>query len=440
MATDAGWVMKDLRTSVMASWGEGKARPWHLQVLPIAVMALISVWMASRITSTGDWDGDSWPAVSALVHLDLGAYFASRPMMGPLPTLLQAPFAALGGEQLMSAYRWACVPSLLVAGLTGLYLASIARRRGAGLASQASIAVLALVNPLNLAALEGGHPEEILTAALAVAAVASASEDKGWRAAVLLGLALTSKQWAVIAILPTLMVLPRHRLRTGLVAAAIAAALTLPGLLAAPGGFAEVHESAARTGRAITPSSLWYPLATTKTEVVGREPTTFVAELQVAPPLVGDLSHPLIVLLTLGLPLAVAAYRGSFGISGSEAMALLALLALLRCALDSVNNIYYHVPLLVALVGWDALAARGLPLRSLLAAAVASVFWSWSQDLTDVAAYNYAYIAVVILAGTAIGLGLGRKKPGNGRNPEFSGDELQVSRIKESSERPINAL
>src|SRR3954468_16843430 len=141
-----------------------------VRLLPFAAVSLVSVWMVARISSTGDWDSDSWPAVDALVHGDLGGYLAMKPMMGPLPTLLQAPFAAIGGEHLMSAYRWACLPSLLVAGATGLYLASIAGRRGAGLPSQVLVVALFLFNPLNIAALEAGHPEEILTAALAVAA------------------------------------------------------------------------------------------------------------------------------------------------------------------------------------------------------------------------------------------------------------------------------
>ena len=55
-------------------------------------------------------------------------------------------------------------------------------------------------------------------------------------------------------------------------------------------------------------------------------------------------------------------------------MALLALLALLRCALDPVDNLYYHEPLLIALLGWDAFASRGLPWRGLVGVAVAFAF------------------------------------------------------------------
>jgi asparagine N-glycosylation enzyme membrane subunit Stt3 len=81
-------------------------------------------------------------------------------------------------------------------------------------------------------------------------------------------------------------------------------------------------------------------------------------------------------------------------------MALLALLALLRSALDPVDNIYYHAPLLLALLGWDALSAsRSLPLRGFTGAAIALAFWHWTtNDLVDVAAFNAVYVGVAAVA------------------------------------------
>jgi hypothetical protein len=280
-----------------------------------------------------------------------------------------------------------------------LYLASIARRRGASLPAQALLAALCLVNPLTVEALQAGHPEEVLTAALAVAAVASASEGRRGRTAVLLGLAVASKQWAVIAILPTLMALPGARLRVALSAGAIAVALMVPGLIASPKTFLDVSGNAAATGRVVTPWSVWYPVATVRTEVHRVGETELVAHVHEAPPLVGPLSHPLIVLLAVGLPLGLAWRRGGFGLSGADAMALLALLALLRSALDPVDNLYYHEPLLLALLGWDALdASRRMPLRGLVGVAIAFAFWHWSKNLGDVAAFNAVYVGTVAIA------------------------------------------
>lgn len=104
------------------------------------------------------------------------------------------------------------------------------------------------------------------------------------------------------------------------------------------------------------------------------------------------------------MPVGLALRRGRFGLSGADAMALLALLGLLRCALDPLDNVYYHVPLLLALIGWDALSPGGLPLRTLTGLAVALLFRQWALHLTDadLVAYNNAYIAVVVFVGAAI--------------------------------------
>jgi len=374
--------------------------------LSVGIVGLGCIWLVSMISGTGDWSGDSWPAVNALAHGQLSEYLSAKAMMGPFATLIEAPFVAFSGGTASDAYQWAVVPCLLAAGLLGVYLAGVARRRGATAPAQFLVGALCLANPLTLEALRGGHPEEILTAALAVAAVASASEGYELRAAVMLGLAVASKQWAVIAVLPVLMALPGRRVRAGLTAAVVTIALTLPGLLAAPASFSEVNHNAATTGRIVTPWSVWYPVARVKTEVHQIDATRLVAHIHEAPPLVGSLSHPLIVLLTLVLPLGLAARRGRFGVSGPDAMALLALLALLRCSLDPVDNLYYHEPLLLALIGWDALACRGLPVRALGGMALALLIREWSYHLGDLAAFNHAYVAVVLVGGLAISLAL----------------------------------
>jgi hypothetical protein len=361
--------------------------------LPFVLVGLLSAWLASTSSGMGDWDTDTYPAVQALASGQIGTYLEATPMMGPFATLLQAPFVAISGATDLSAYQWASFPCLLAAGLLGLYLALLAGRRGASRLTQVVLATVCLVNPLTFEALESGHPEEVLTAALAVGAIASAAEDRRLQAAVLLGLAMASKQWAVIAVLPVLMALPGGRLRASLVAGAVAVVLILPGFVAAPDAFFNVHEKAADTGRVVTPWSVWYPAASSVTETYEVDGRRLVADLEEAPPLAGSLSHPLIVLLAFALPVALALRRGRLGISGSEAMALLALLALLRCVLDPVDNLYYHEPLLLALVGWDAFSIRGAPLRSLVGVAVALIFWQAWHDLSDPAAFNAVYLA-----------------------------------------------
>lgn len=406
--------------------------------LPFGLVGVVSAWMAFGTTGTADYSIDAGPAVHALAQGNVSEYLSTPAMMGQFATLVQAPFAALAGPGELAEYHWASLPCLFAAGLLGLYLAALARRRGAPVLSQALIAGICLVNPLTFEALRLGHPEEVLTGALAVAAVASASEGKDRRAAILLGLAIASKQWAVIAILPVLMALPRRRLSTGLVAGAIFLVLTLPSFLASPSSFIEVHDRAASTGRVVTPWSVWYPAATVVTEHYTVDSTRLTANVHEAPPLVGSLSHPMIVLLAIGLPLALALRRREFQLSGADAMALLALLALLRCALDPVDNLYYHVPLLLALFGCDAFDGRGIPVKGLAGAALALLFANWPLSADGLEAFNAAYILVAVSAGAAIATGLFRPKAG--AKPDFSPDEAQISTIELSGRLSIKRL
>lgn len=376
------------------------------------LLAGLSAWIAFSNTLTGDYPGDAAPAIEALTHGHLHSYLASKPAMGPFATLAQAPFAALGSTPL-AEYQWACFACLLSAAALGLYLARAAARRGAPRASQILLPLLCLVNPLTFAAIETGHPEELLTAALAVAAVAVAAEGHGNRAAILLGLAVASKQWAVIAIFPTLMALPSRRLRCGGLAALVVAILTLPGLIAAPGSFLSVQSHAASGGGIATIWSAWYPATSTVTLHFSGGLTGSVHQL---PSWLEALTHPLIVGLVFAIPLALWAWRGRFGLAGNEAMALLALLALVRCALDPVDNLYYHAPLLLALLGWDAMAAERLPLRGLAGVAVALFFYSWSQHLGDLQDFNAAYLMVIGVTTVAVARSLPGRAPQ--RTPE----------------------
>ncbi|MDX6634663.1 MAG: hypothetical protein QOF06_866 [Solirubrobacterales bacterium] len=369
--------------------------------VPYVLMAMLAAWLTTFTGPPADWKIDAQPAVEALAHGRVGDYLNADALMGPFATLIQAPFVALSGTSGEAAYPWAVFPCLLVAGFVGLYLARIAARRGAGWLTQALLAALVLLNPLTFEAIENGHPEEILTAALAVAAVAAAAEHRARRAALLLGLAVASKQWAVIAILPALLALPVARLRAGALAAAVAVVLFLPAVVASPSSFFGVQTQVAGTGQVVTPWSVWYPAATTQTEIYVVDGERLVAEVENAPSLADPLSHPLIVLLALAVPLAVVLRKGA-PLVASDAFALFALLALLRCVLDPVDNLYYHEPLLLALIGWDAFTARGLPLRTLAGTAIALLFWQAWHELSDPSAFNLVYLAVAALLGCAL--------------------------------------
>jgi Glycosyltransferase family 87 len=426
--------------------------------LPFFLVLLTSAWLASTISVPGDWIGDSWPAVHALAQGRVSDYLAAKAIMGPFSTLVEAPFVAIGGGSGLHAYEWAAFPCLVAVGLLGLYLGRVARRHGASVPTAGLIAGLCLVNPLTFDALQYGHPEELLTAALATGAVATAAEGHRWRTAVLLGLAVASKQWAIVAVLPALMALPERRARTALAAVALAALLVLPGVLANFDSFAEVSGNVSSAGEVATPWSVWYPVVGVTTEKhrsvtvsEGRRSglETIVARVHRTPAAVGKLSHPMIVLLGLILPLLLALRRRGFGLGGGDAMALLALLFLLRCVLDPLDNVYYHTPLLLALLGWDAFDPGRLPLRGLAGAALALLFWQWSLNLTDPAAYNLAYVVMAAAGVAVISFALFRPRRFAGypvsffaftRKPKFLPDEVPLSTIKGSVRPPIRGL
>jgi hypothetical protein len=376
--------------------------------LPFALVVGVSIWIAWTAGSVSDWAIAGYPAVHPLAHGDVGGSLSHETLMGPFAILVEAPFSALAGGTELSEYRWASLPCLFALGCLGVYLASLARHRGASPLTQALIGILCLVNPLTFEALGNGHPEELLTASLAVGAIATASQGHRGRTAVLLGLAISSKQWALIAVLPALMALPGQRFRVGLGAIAIVALLFFPRLVASPESFTSSQNSAAHVPSVVTPLSVWYPLSTEMTERYQVGSMDLVATRHKPAELVRRFAHPLVILLSFALPPLLALRRRRLGLAAADAMALFALLALLRCILDPVDNLYYHLPFLVALIGWDALTVRGLPVRALAGSGVALFFWNWSHHLENVAAFNFAYIGMVAAACLLIGTALFR--------------------------------
>lgn len=341
-----------------------------LTAAAVLAVALLSLRAAASMEPGLDYFSDASTAIDALARGDWNAFVANQPLMGSFSLLLRAPFvAAVFDSSIETVYFVGALPCLVAALVLGMALGRIAADRGQSPAVQGLVAGLAVINPLTFRALHWGHPEEILTAALCVGAVLLALRDRSLLAGLLLGLAIASKQWAVIAVLPTLMAASEGRLRMLALTALTAAALTLPLLLGDSERFGAVAESAAGQdagGTWTTPWSLWWPLADVPDGASA-------AERYLAPQWVGTLSHPLIVLI--GLPLAgLLALRRDR--RRDDALLLLALLLLLRCMLDTWSNDYYHLPFFLSLLAWEAVRRPGVPVLSLLVAILlGSSFW-----------------------------------------------------------------
>jgi len=302
-----------------------------------------------------------------------------------------------------------------------VWLVARLRALGRGRVALATAFGLCVANPVTLYALQLGHAEELLGAVLCVAAVLAAQRGASGWAAVLLGLAIANKQWSLLAVGPVLVALPTHRLRTLLIAGAIAAGFYVPLLLptwissSGAGGTSPVA-AAGGGGSIFQPWQLWWFLGSHGHQVLGSFGVVKVG-YRTPPGWVQTISHPVIV--ALSVPLTLLAIRRP----RPDPMLLLTFLLALRCALDTWDAVYYALPFLFALLAWEAFHRRRPPLLA-LAASVATwlVFIVAPEQLSaDAQAALFAAVAVPTLgmlavalyapAALAARLGIGRSEP-----------------------------
>lgn len=305
---------------------------------------------------------DAGPAIQALSQGQVGTFFAEQPPMGSFSLLVRAPFAAAGdvlGGGPLAQYRLGAFACLLALAALALFLASVMHGRGRPALVCALVPAAVLVGPITNAALDYGHPEELLGAALCVAAVLAAGRDRPIAAGVLLGCAVATKQWALMAALPVLLAAPRGRVRIVGAAGAAVALLVVPMMLADWDRFWLAQESvgiATTFTNTVTATNVWFPFADGVTApTVTPEGIQNVTQYSLDKS-IGHLTHPLVALVALA---ATAAYfMRRRGAHPEEVLQLVALIFLLRCVLDPLTYSYHHAPFLVALVSYEALRRR----------------------------------------------------------------------------------
>jgi hypothetical protein len=344
-----------------------------MQRLCLALALLAVVALSARAGTSMeaglDYFTDAGAAIDALARGDWNGFAANQPLMGSFSLFVRAPFVIPVFDGSIDAVYFAgALPCLIATVILGLALARLAAERGLPTSVQGLIAGLAVVNPLTFRALHWGHPEELLAGALCVGAVLAAMRGRAVVAGVLLGLALATKQWAVLAVLPALLAAPSGRLAILGIAAGIFAVLTVPLALSHSDSFGNVAEAAAGQsvgGASTTPWNVWWPIA--ELQRLGN------GERWMAPGWVTTVSHPAIVLLAL--PLSALLWRRRDR-RADDALLLLALLFLLRCLLDNWSNDYYHVPFLLSLLAWESVRRPGVPFGTLTVTALVGLsFW-----------------------------------------------------------------
>src|SRR4051794_26424957 len=334
-----------------------RARIWPMALLAMACAAF-SGWYGLRFGfAFSDYDAEAAGAFHALAGGDFAGFAAQAPAYGG-SMLLRAPFALLARATGMGEnglFVAVSAPGLIALSVLAVLLVRAALQRDWSPWGCSALVVAVLCSQPVLSALYIGHPEELLVGAFIVGAALSARSGHEWTTGLLLGLAIATKQWAVMAAAPVLLALPRLSWRAALAATAVPVAVFTPIWLAAHGFAHSGRLSATSLGGIFQPAQVWWFLG--HHGFVPRHP-----HFRVGPTWLEPLSRPLLVLTGAGCAVLWRRLRHR-----SDLLALLTLVLLLRCVLDPWNNVYYHVPFVLALAAWEAHAARRLPWAALTA-------------------------------------------------------------------------
>ena len=350
------------------------ARPLLRPLLPWILLALLGAaalaWLGLIGFVWNDYEVEAAPAFDALTHGYFALFLQLCPAYGG-SLIMRAPFAlaahGLGGGE-VAVFRAVAVPCLLAGSALGVVLASSLLARGAGRGTVAIVVALCACNPITLRALDIGHPEELLGAALSAGAVLAALRGRPTWAGVLLGLAVANKAWALLAVGPVLLALPERRVWALMIAWGIALAFMAPVLLASPpAGQPSVH--AAQTGVIFQPWQVWWFFGSAAEGIRGAD-GLLKEGYRASPGWVSPIAHPLIVLVAV--PLSLLAWRRR-----SDPLLLLALLFVLRCVLDPWNTAYYALPAIIALVTWEATRTQKPPVFALVLTLATWGTWEW---------------------------------------------------------------
>jgi hypothetical protein len=384
----------------------------RLTVVLIAIAVVGAIAVSAVVPAIGDYGHDAAAPLEQLARGDIGAFLADQPLMGLVSLLLRAPVVAivrLFDTDLLTEYRAGAVPCVLAGALLGVVLARRMAARGAATPLQAAVVVLlAAAGPVTYDSLLYGHPEEPLGAALCGAALLVARDARPVLGGVLLGLAIATKQWAIMAFLPVVLAAPEARIRLGAVAVGVATLLTIPPMLADLGDYMAMQKGAAGAGGGVSPQNLWWPFSPTRTIEVFDGVAWVTVEDRWLPGALMRIPHPLLVLAGFA---AAGLYwlRERGGRRSLDPLALLALVFLLRCMLDPLSNVYYHAPFLFALLAWEAERRRGIPLLTVLASAALWLTWNTVAPWNEPALTNAVYLAwalpmAALLVSRAFGL------------------------------------
>jgi hypothetical protein len=351
---------------------------------------------------------DAQPVIDDLIGGHVAALWREQGLLGPVSLVLRAPFAALASGT-EARYRLGCFACLLVLAAAALLIASEMRRRGKRDWQIALVAVFIVVNPMVFKALDFGHPEEALGAALMLMAAVFAIRGQALAAAVAAALLVANKLWGVLALVPIALTLPRPAWRqAGAAFVLVLALLYGPLAIGSPERFHAAVTSANKLGAVAGTASktnawgfLMKPAPFSRiTAIKDGSPVYEHALGLVLPSPWVKIAHPLVVLLAVAL--AVLWWRARPPDPG-DLLLVLAAIFLLRCILEPGNHSYYHLPFLICLIAFEGVA-WGLPVFGIVSAAALQLLSSPSLQLHTGDTFQWLYLGWSV--STFVGLAL----------------------------------
>jgi hypothetical protein len=374
-----------------------------------SVCAGLGVALVLASSGTGDYlthapvAGDNaGPAIDSLAHGNIHGFIAQQPFMGLTSLLVRVPFALLAsllGWGNTLTYAAGAAACLTPAALLALWMMWSRRKPGDWFAASVAALVL-LASPVALDALGAGHPEELLASTLATAAVLVAMRGRGIWAAVLLGLAVGTKQWTVIAAVPVIAAATHGRLRLSVVAAVIAVILSASTPLADLATFARASHAVGGTHTANV-ASIWWPFSASVPTPAGATTVPTARWL----PLGLTRSQALAVLFALLVAVPAAVVMSRRRRPGHvDGLALLALLGVVRCLGDPGDLDYYFLAALVPLTAWEVISLGRAPLVAVITAGGVALTFGSGNRLSP-ALLNGLVIAWTIGIGCYVGRG-----------------------------------
>jgi hypothetical protein len=291
------------------------------------------------------------------------------------------------------------VPCLAAAVLLATYVAGRMRAERLSPLAWGTALLLLAGNPISLRALEMGHPEELLVAVMCVFAIVLAQAKRPLLAALLLGVAVGAKPWALLAVPVLILLAEGCRWRVLLVTGAAAALVVAPFALADAGKVSATAEGSARTADIFQPWQLWWFLGDHGDVVRGIDGTAKEGYRSSPGGWLSAIARPLILLMAPLLTLAF--WRRRRLVRLEDVLALLALIFFARALLDPWNVIYYALPGVFALVAWEGVVRRRAPVVSLVVSVLTwASFWTLPDHLSpDGQALFYLAWSVPLVVG-----------------------------------------